>query len=173
MSVSVVVAPEHKVAKFGALKIFLAGGITNCIDWQKIIIDNFEKTNNYNICLFNPRRKNFDIKKDSAEEQIVWEFNAIEKCDLFTMYFDGGVSDQPICLYELGRNIERMKQRFPDDWTDRIVITCDAKYKRVEDVIIQTRLATDDMVKVNVVDDVDKSVHIHYNNICKAIDKLE
>lgn len=89
------------------------------------------------------------------------------------MYFDGGVSDQPICLYELGRNIERMKQRFPDDWTDRIVITCDAKYKRVEDVIIQTRLATDDMVKVNVVDDVDKSVHIHYNNICKAIDKLE
>ena len=172
MSVSVVIAPEHKVAKFGTLKIFLAGGITNCIDWQKTVIDNFEKTD-YNVCLFSPRRKKFDIKKDSAEEQILWEFNAIEKCDLFTMYFDGGVSDQPICLYELGRNIERMKQKFPDDWTDRIVITCDAGYKRVEDVIIQTRLATDDKIKVSVVDDADKSVKIHYNNICKAIEKFE
>lgn len=61
----------------------------------------------------------------------------------------------------------------PDDWTDRIVITCDVGYKRVEDIIIQTRLVTDGKVKVSVVDDADKSVKTHYNNICKAIEKFE
>jgi hypothetical protein len=75
------------------------------------------------------------------------------------MYFSGGESDQPICMYELGRNLERMKQRFPDDWWERIIITCDANYKRVSDVAIQTALATDKKVKV-VVDDKD-SIKTH------------
>ena len=93
----------------------------------------------------------------------------LEKCDLFTMYFAGGESDQPICMYELGRNIERMKQRFPDSWKDRIIITCDKSYKRLKDVLVQTGLATDYSVVVNVCDTVSESVNTHYNTIKERI----
>ena len=63
--------------------------------------------------LLNPRREDWIEEPGAAERQIEWEFDMIERCDVFTMYFAGGESDQPICMYELGRNIERMKQRFP------------------------------------------------------------
>jgi len=51
------------------IKIFLAGGITNCPDWQKIIIDKikhtsnpYQKTSLKNVTIFNPRRENFPIE---------------------------------------------------------------------------------------------------------------
>jgi hypothetical protein len=121
--------------------IFLAGGITNCSEWQDEVIKQLELINtNFIVC--NPRRKNFPIDdSNAAQEQIEWEFNALEKCSIFTMYFDDSISDQPICFYELGRNIERMKQKFPADYKDRIIITCNPNFKRQQDVIIQTHLA--------------------------------
>lgn len=37
------------------------------------------------------------------------------------MYFCESESVQPICMYELGRNLIRMQQRFPDFY-NRIII---------------------------------------------------
>ena len=142
----VITAPEHYDLQPGEISVFLAGGITNCEDWQTEVIKLLQK-NNYptdieNLVIFNPRRENFPINDpNAAQEQIEWEFNALEKCDIFSMYFSGGDSDQPICMYEIGRNIVRMQMKHPLDWMERIIITVEKGYKREQDVRIQTQLA--------------------------------
>ena len=44
-------------------------------------------------------------------------------------------------MYELGRNLVGMEHRFPDDFTDRIVVSVEKGYSREQDVRIQTKLA--------------------------------
>jgi hypothetical protein len=128
--------------------VFMAGGITNCPDWQQ---DMIEKLNDVNKgILYNPRRKNFPIEDPNAsKEQIEWEFDAIEACDIFTMWFSKGESDQPICMYELGRNLARyMMSEFAD-----IVIGVEEGYRRQNDVLIQVGLVDEDIVIHRTFDD--------------------
>ena len=175
MKVNVVTAPEHRYFPPRSLKVFLAGGICKCIGWQKMVIDGFDdeiQTDNstYNeLYLLNPRRTDWIDEPGAAERQIEWEFDMLERCDMFTMYFAGGESDQPICMYELGRNILRMRYEYPTTWKERIVITCDSSYRRLNDVLVQTRLATDGQIKVNVVDGAEESVKNHTEEIKKAL----
>lgn len=132
----VIIAPDKSGPIFKS--VFLAGGITNCKEWQKDVI---EELKDCNISIFNPRQEHFDITdKDASYKQIVWEFERLEKMDIFSMYFCNDNSDQPICMYELGRNIVRMQNRFPNDWEKRIVISVEEGYKRAADVLIQTQL---------------------------------
>ena len=115
----IIIAPNQEEAIFHS--VFLAGGISNCTDWQSEVIKYLDKED---ITIFNPRRKNFDITDLSATtQQIKWEFNRLEKMDIFSMYFCESKSDQPICMYELGRYVERMRVRFPLDWEERIIIS--------------------------------------------------
>lgn len=178
MKVNVVTAPEHRYFPPKSLRIFLAGGICKCIEWQKKVIDILTKNDNeirvenptYNeIYLLNPRRTDWIEEPGAAERQIEWEFDMIERCEMFTMYFAGGESDQPICMYELGRNLLRMRYEYPSTWKDRIVITCDSNYKRLNDVLVQTRLATDGIIKVNVVDGAEESVLTHADKIKETL----
>ena len=174
---NIVTAPEHRYFHPGGLKIFLAGGIQKCIKWQQVIIDLFIENDDvqdlnatYNdIYLLNPRRADWTDKEGEVIRQIEWEFDMLEKCDVFTMYFAGGESDQPICMYELGRNIERIKTRFPDTWKQRIFITCDSSYKRLNDVLVQVDLATDGNIEVLVVDGDKESVVAHYKSISNGL----
>jgi hypothetical protein len=93
----------------------------------------------------------------------------LEKCDIFSMYFANTLeSDQPICFYELGRYIERIKQRFPLDWNDRIVVTCEKGFRRWKDVDVQTSLATDDEIVVNLVEN-DVQLETHTRAILGAM----
>ena len=176
MNMEVITAPEHKHFYPGTLKVFLAGGICKCIKWQDMVIGDFlnddtiDLSNDFNnVCLINPRRTDWIEEPGAAQKQIEWEFDMIENCDVFTMYFAGGESDQPICMYELGRNILKMRYEYPNTWTERIVITCDMNYKRLNDVLIQTRLASDGLVKVNVVDDEKKAILKHIEAIKTTI----
>ena len=144
----IIVAPEEYQLENNEIACFLAGGITGCPDWQSKVIDNFKKYDLRfpgqldGLVLFNPRRSNFPIDDPNAAlEQITWEFNWLQQMDLFTMFFTSGESDQPICMYELGRNICRMIDRFPNDYPERILISCDPEYKRAQDVEIQVNLA--------------------------------
>ena len=133
---------------------------------------------NIDIYLMNPRRPNFPINDPSAADvQIKWEIDMLEKCDIFmlekcdifSMYFANTLeSDQSICFYELGRNIERMKKRFPFDWWERIVVTCEKGFRRWKDVDVQTSLATDDEVVVNLVEN-DVELKEHTRAILGAI----
>lgn len=143
----VITAPEEYIRQPNDITVFLAGGITNCWEWQDKVIEilqNKKEVNLDNLVIFNPRRKDFPINNPNASyEQIKWEFDMLEQCDIFSIYFCAGESDQPICMYELGRNICRMQMRFPTDWSMRLIITTEYGYKRVKDVSIQTMLATD------------------------------
>lgn len=108
--------------------LFLAGGITNCQNWQKELVDKLQNTN---LVLLNPRRKKFDIyNKNMEEEQITWEFNHLKKASAVSFWFTKETLC-PITLYELGSQIVSDK---------KIFIGIDQDYQRKRDVEIQTRL---------------------------------
>lgn len=141
----ILTAPNANKAKY--ISVFLAGGITGCPDWQKIVIQELESED---ISVYNPRQERFCVADKSASyKQIVWEYERLEKMDIFSMYFCGGDSIQPICMYELGRNILRMQNRFPSDWQNRIVISVEDGYQREQDVIIQVELCSGIHVNTN------------------------
>lgn len=111
------------------LKIFIAGGITNCPDWQQ---DFIQELDDYPyVTLLNPRRKEFDIHNPyETEKQIIWEHRHLEEADLIIFYFSKG-SVNPIALFELGKYLEK----------SRIVIGIEPGYERERDVTIQSKLA--------------------------------
>lgn len=135
----------------GAVKVFLAGGITNCPDWQAEVIKELEKYEGTdNLVIFNPRRANFDITDPTATpKQIQWEFKYLETMDIFSMYFTNSQSPQPICFYELGRHLARMQSRFLETYNDRIIIGVEDGFSRRADVLIQSSLALGEEVKVS------------------------
>jgi hypothetical protein len=96
-----------KIAK----KIFLAGSITDADDWQNKISE-FLKP--YNVVLFNPRRDIWDsawIQDQSNEQfnnQVNWEIQKLEECDIIFMYFDIKTKS-PITLLELGYYLKSNK----------------------------------------------------------------
>ena len=121
---------------------FLAGGITNCWDWQSAVIDELSKFDDTDkLVVFSPRRENFPIDDpNAAQEQINWEFNYLHMADIFSMYFASSESVQPICMYELGVHLTRFDL---DDFPLECVVSVEEGYKRKDDVIIQAVLALD------------------------------
>jgi hypothetical protein len=130
----IVTAPNE--TKSEDISVFIAGGISNCYDWQSEYILNFKKMNIFgdkNIIMFNPRRYDFDItNKVMEEEQIRWEFNKLHKADIISFWFPKETVC-PITLYELGYWIDKENVS--------IIIGCDPMYSRKNDVEIQTALA--------------------------------
>lgn len=106
----VITAPEKMVYDPESIYCFLAGGISDCPNWQQQVIDYIRNTtdgNDYynNLVLLNPRRStlNVNVKDIDPKEQIIWEYETIRQCDIFSLYFCGETeSAQPICLFELG-----------------------------------------------------------------------
>jgi hypothetical protein len=113
-------------------KLFLAGSITNCPDWQADIIEKLKDVEG--LTIYNPRRKNFPMDDpNAAEAQIVWEYNHLKAANGISFWFDAG-SLGPITLYELGRwgNANTYKG---------LIIGIHPDYKRKQDVEIQTKLS--------------------------------
>ena len=129
--------------------VFLAGGITSCPDWQKILIEKItNRFGNIDLTLYNPRRENFPIYDPSAmNEQVEWEYNHLKKSDIIVFWFSGG-SLNPIVLYELGL--------WGNSGSRQIIVGVDPNYQRKQDVVLQTKLARPD---VTVVDSLDDIVH--------------
>lgn len=160
----IIIAPHYETPKFTS--VFLAGGITNCKEWQKAVIEELKFED---ISIFNPRQEHFNVSdKNASYKQISWEFEHLEKMDIFSMYFCNNDSDQPICMYELGRNIVRLQNKFPSDWEKRIVISVEAGYRRQTDVLIQTELATQNKVFI----DTNVTPDLHAQYIKKAIKSI-
>jgi hypothetical protein len=80
--------------------IFLAGGITDCPDWQA---DAVRLLAGVPAVILNPRRRHFDLRdEDAAEKQIRWEHAHLKQASVVLFWFAEGPSPQPIALYELG-----------------------------------------------------------------------
>ena len=115
--------------------LFLAGGITNCPQWQNDLIKYLKDIDD--LVIYNPRRKNFSIHDSgAAEEQITWEYDYLKKCDIISFWFSKG-SLNPIVLYELGM--------YGNSDNRIIFIGMDTEYERKRDVIVQTELARPDV----------------------------
>ena len=108
-------------------KLFLAGGITNCSDWQSEICELLKDTD---FAVFNPRRTNFN--KADAEQQIVWEHKYRLECDLVLFWFCKETLC-PIALLELGYAL--------GDKSQPIFVGIEPGYVRRYDVELQTQLS--------------------------------
>lgn len=130
-----ITAPK-KVHSYDRTTVFLAGGISNCAEWQFEVIDLLRPVTQP-LTLLNPRRSPFPMDDPSAmEQQIAWEFEALDHCAVVSMWFSAGESVQPICMYEWGRQVAK-RASYP--WT--LTLGIEPGYKREQDVRIQTRLA--------------------------------
>jgi len=86
--------------------IFLAGSIEmgTVEDWQTKIVDRFK---DQTVTFYNPRRDEWDSswkqeqKETKFNEQVNWEMNNLEDCDLIFMHFHPDTK-APISLLELG-----------------------------------------------------------------------
>ncbi len=109
--------------------VFLAGGITNCPDWQVEMVHLLSDTD---LVLFNPRRPYFPMGEiGAARGQIEWEFNHLERADCILFWFPCETLC-PIVLYELGRWAHSEKTIF---------VGVHPQYQRREDVRVQIEFA--------------------------------
>jgi len=114
--------------------IFLAGGISNCEDWQREVSSRVcaEVTRG---TLLNPRRADFPIDDPGAAEgQINWEQQALWASDVVSFWFAKGTSVQPIVMFELGCHLGRY---CIGGGPKRILVGIDPEYARKQDVILQ------------------------------------
>jgi hypothetical protein len=115
--------------------VFLAGGITDCPDWQEAAANWFRRIAP-KWTVLNPRRVNFPfLKPCAAQQQIEWEFRHLHRADVVLFWFPAGYFEtvvQPIALYELGRYAALGRQ---------LAVGCDPNYVRRIDVLHQLRLA--------------------------------
>jgi hypothetical protein len=122
-------APENWDRLPGQPSVFLAGGITDCPNWQREVAQQLIATN---YAVLNPRRENFPIgDPNAAPWQIKWEFDHLRKADLIAFWFCKETI-QPIALFELGA-WSRGKQ-------PAIVVGVEPGYVRELDVHIQMNL---------------------------------
>lgn len=138
-------SPEY-FFKTNEKTIFLAGGITNCPNWQS---DMANLLKIYDIVLLNPRRKNFPIDDPRAsKEQIKWEFDHLRIADAILFWFPEE-SICPIALYELGAWCMTQKP---------VLVGVHPNYKRKKDIEEQTSLVRPDIKIVYSLDKLAKQI---------------
>ena len=121
-------SPQELEKTPGQKSIFLAGGITNCPEWQRVMMELLSESD---LALVNPRRANFPIHDPSAaQKQITWEYRHLRMVDAILFWFPCETIC-PIVLYELGA------------WSmsdKTIFVGVHPHYERRADVEIQTAL---------------------------------
>jgi hypothetical protein len=156
--IEIIQAPAETISK--GIKLFIAGGIRNCPNWQNILIDRLSNEqqikdeigySNIKIIIFNPRCK----KIPNEKKQVKWEYDKLKQSDIISFWFSEG-SVNPITLFEYGSYID----------STNLIVGCHPKYERRRNVIIQTGLARPD-IKIN------KNFENFYKEIVETlIDKI-
>lgn len=126
----VIRAPDEVKAKKGERLVFLAGGISNCPDWQGSMPGLLGDI--ANLAVINPRRiVAFGKEGPEAAGQIKWEHDALRKADAHAFWFCANVI-QPISLFELGVWSEK---------SERLFVGVDPFYPRRFDIVEQLKLS--------------------------------
>lgn len=129
-------APAHLDSEFpaGYPSLFLAGGITNCPDWQADATNGLAPMP---MIIINPLQENFPMGDPEAGlAQIVWEHHYLHFVDAILFWFPEETLC-PIALFELGSWLKTDKPLF---------IGCHPNYGRRFDVQVQVSLARRDQV---------------------------
>lgn len=131
----VVKCPDVYIPDGIQISLFLAGGITNCPDWQEYATEFLQGPER--LTIVNPRRDNFDVTDPSmSAQQIEWEHNHLSRVRAILFWFPSDTLC-PITLYELGRA--------GADWTKKLFVGTDSKYQRRFDVVHQLSLVRPDV----------------------------
>ena len=146
--------------------VFLAGGITNCENWQEIVVAELTGAGSPKGSILNPRRAEFPMDKpEAAREQVMWEQAALWLSDVISFWFAGGESVQPIVMFEFGCHLGRYSI---GGGPHRIVAGIDPTYKRKRDVELQLEAHSRSLngpYKIIPVDSLDA----HVENIRRAV----
>ena len=136
--------------------IFLAGGISNCPDWQTEAVTAFKdriehllsRGIDYNLTIINPRRKDFDTSKiEESRKQIEWEYKMLGLADTILFWFPKETLC-PITLFELGIAMGKGKS---------MAIGCHPEYARKFDLEIQCDLQNPG---THIFDNIDAVAHL-------------
>ena len=128
-------SPDHLPERFTNSSVFIAGGISNCPDWQSEMVS---LTNTDIHDVVNPRRVGgFDRTGDTAKEQITWEHRALAMVDSCIFWFPKETLC-PITLFELGKMLERTM----NVGGMRLAIGWHPDYVRAFDLEVQIKLAS-------------------------------
>lgn len=141
-----ITAPAEIVAP---LDLFLAGGITNCPDWQSEIV---QQLNHLPIRVGNPRRVEVFKSEDEAA-QILWEHEALDSTGCILFWFPEETLC-PITLFELGKFT--MRKNIP------VFVGTHPGYKRKTDVFYQLKLERPEIVVVHSVAELAGQVVKHF-----------
>jgi Nucleoside 2-deoxyribosyltransferase like len=137
----VLTAPEPFRFQQPGPRVFLAGGITGCPDWQTEVIDQLQDATLAGV-LFNPRRPNFPIHDTKAAEgQINWEWRHLGLADIIVFWFPQETLC-PIVLFEYGKMLGRGRAK-------HLIIGAHPNYARRQDLVIQTYLEDADLTVVD------------------------
>jgi hypothetical protein len=118
-------------------RLFLAGGITNCWNWQEYLTTKLE---HLSLSIYNPRRDNFNTaNKTESEEQIKWEYKNLRACNQVVFWFSYETLC-PITLFELGGRLEAQSALVRGSPYQALIIGCHYDYQRKFDVQYQAGL---------------------------------
>lgn len=116
--------------------VFLAGGISECSNWQREITQQLAETD---LVILNPRRANFSMDDQAAaQEQIAWEYRHLRRASLVAFWFPPETLC-PIAMFELGGCT-----RTPTP----LVVGVHPDYQRKRDIDIQLQLARPEVTLV-------------------------
>lgn len=136
--------------------VFIAGGISNCRDWQAEIVDIID-CDEFDV--FNPRREgDFAKVGQAAVDQITWEHEALATCNHVLFWFPDS-SICPITLFEYGAMLARASRH-----EISIVMGRDPDYERAFDLDVQTQLTIEHSQDANI------SVAHDYDEFCAMVD---
>ena len=114
--------------------LFLAGGITGCPDWQRNAAQQM-KDLRCEVTVLNPRRPAMPPGDKAHDEQVAWEYAALERATVILFWFCAETV-QPIALYELGRHAARGAA---------LAVGAHPQYERRRDVLAQLSHARPDI----------------------------
>lgn len=141
--------------------VFLAGGISQCPDWQTQAIDllgTAPALQDAAYTVLNPRRPfPFDDPTD-VDEQIEWEWRRLRGADIHAFWFPASSSPQPIALFELGSWLR----------ATRLVVGVEPGYTRAADVDRQVSFTRPHLVVHNHIEAWASEVAGHVNEMLGA-----
>lgn len=136
------------------LSIFLAGGISNCPNWQSGVVENLR---GFDITVVNPRRVTFDIfNAGEASKQIEWEHKHLSLCNNILFWFPKETVC-PITLLEYGKFLSPKSGK-------NLFVGCHPEYSRSLDLDVQTKLERPDLIVHRDIDSVLHEVYAHFWN---------
>lgn len=159
-------APNERTPEHNLLSIFLAGGISNCPDWQTLQAELLMKATNF--LVINPRRYDFDTSKhDISIQQIIWEHQYLKAATCIQFWFPKETLC-PITLFEFGYWLAQSQLS-----GKKIFVGCDPGYERLLDVQVQAHLVDPNLKIHSNLGDLYQEIVTYHDTIMAAAASIE